>query len=55
MLTKRSNFNVKLFSNCAQVKEIFFNVLCTVLHSSTADIRIMHTGLDPTESGFCDC
>jgi len=55
MLIKRPNFNVKLFFNCAQVKEMFFKALGTVLHSYTSDIRIMHTGLDPTESGFCDC
>lgn len=55
MLIKRSNFNVKQFSNCAQVKEKFFNALYTVLHFYTSDVRIMCSGLDPTKSGFCDC
>lgn len=33
MLIKRSDFNVRLFSNCAQEKGKFFSALRTVLHS----------------------
>lgn len=55
MLIKRSDFNIRLFSNCAQEKGKFFSTQCTVLHSYASDIRMMHTGLDPIESDFCVC